>query len=176
MTEISWTAPALRIWAPDLYRLQRLALSADAAKLPTARFLLSELNRAAPYESEQPLTDAVGVNNWVSFRVTDKTARECRLLVFPDDFRNAETHLSILSPLGAALIGLRVGSRMPYVDLDGELRLVTVEAIGVDNFNGRPEIAVAICTALLLAAWLALAVFFRPLWPVRHPSAFDIGI
>lgn len=70
-----------------------------------------------------------------------------------------KTHLSIMSPLGAALSGLRVGSRMPYVDLDGALHLVTVEAIDVDN---SPELAVAICTILLLAAWLAPAGFFRP--------------
>jgi regulator of nucleoside diphosphate kinase len=161
MTKIRWTAPALRIWAPDLHRLHRLALSAHAAGLPAAFFLLSELNRAAPYESEQPPTDAVGVNNWVTFRVSDKSGIECRLLVLPDDFRNSEMHLSILSPLGAALVGLAVGSRMPFVDLDGELRLVTVEAIGADNFPGRKEIEVAICTIFLLAAWLALACFFR---------------
>ena len=161
MTKIRWTAPALRIWATDLHRLHRIALSAHAAGLPAAFFLLSELNRAAPYESEQPPTDAVGVNNWVTFRVSDKSGIECRLLVFPDDFRNSETHLSILSPLGAALVGLGVGSRMPFVDLDGELRLVTVEAIGTDNFTGRKEIEVTICTILLLAAWLALACLFR---------------
>ena len=76
----------------------------------------------------------------------DKNGIESRLLVFPDDFRNFETHLSVLSPLGAALVGLGVGSRMPFVDLDGELRLVTVEAIGADNFTGRKEIEVTICT------------------------------
>jgi regulator of nucleoside diphosphate kinase len=161
MTKIRWTGPALRIWAPDLDRLRRLALSAHAAGLPAAYFLLSELNRAAPYESEHPSTDAVGVNSWVKFRVGDKNGMESRLLVFPDDFRNSETHLSVLSPLGAALVGLGVGSRMPFVDLDGELRLVTVEAIGADNFTGRKEIEVTICTILLLAAWLALACLFR---------------
>ena len=74
MTKIRWTGPALRIWAPDLDRLRRLALSAHAAGLPAACFLLSELNRAAPYESEHPSTDAVGVNSWVKFRVGDKRA------------------------------------------------------------------------------------------------------
>jgi hypothetical protein len=72
-----------------------------------------------------------------------------------------KTHLSIMSPLGPALSGLRVGSRMPYVDLDGALRLVTVDAIDVDTSN-EAKLAVAICTILLLAAWLAPASFFRP--------------
>lgn len=161
MTELNWTPPSLRIWAPNLYRLKRIALSAHAERLPAACFLLSELNRAAPCESARPPTDAVGVNSWVMFRAGDKNAIESRLLVLPDDFRNSETHLSILSPLGAALVGLRIGSRMPYVDLDGELRLAIVEAIGADYFIGRKEIAVAACTILLIAAWSAALFFFH---------------
>lgn len=162
MIELNWTPPALRIWAPDLCRLERIALSAHAEGLPAAFFLLSELNRSVPYELLQPPTDAVGVNSWVMFRVGDKNEIESRLLVLPDDFRNSETHLSILSPLGAALVGLGVGSRMPYVDLDGELRLAIVEAIGTDHSIGTNEIAVAACTILLIAAWFAVFFFFRP--------------
>jgi regulator of nucleoside diphosphate kinase len=130
-------------------------------RLPAARFLPSGLNRAISYESAQPPTDAVGVNSLVMFRVGDKNEIESRLLVLPDDFRNSETHLSILSPLGAALVGLGVGSRMPYVDLDGELRLAIFEAIGADYFTIRKEIAVAACTILLIAAWFAVSFFFR---------------
>jgi regulator of nucleoside diphosphate kinase len=162
MIEFNWTPPALRIWAPDLYRLKRIALSAHTAGLPAACFLLSELNRAVSYESEQPPADAVGVNSWVAFRVGNKNEIESRLLVLPDDFRNSETHLSILWPLGAALVGLSVGSRMPYVDSDGELRLAIVEAIGADYLTGSREIAVAACTILLIVAWFAVVFFFRP--------------
>lgn len=50
---------------------------------------------------------------------------------------------------------------MPYVDLDGELRLAIVEAIGTDYLTGSKEIAVAACTILLIAAWFAV-LFFRP--------------
>lgn len=162
MNVVHWAPPPLKIWMPDLHRLQRLADSAECAGHPVAYFLLSELNRAASYESAGPPTDTVGVNSWVMFRADDKSEIESRRLVLPEDFRNSETHLSILSPLGAALVGLGVGSRMPYVDLDGELHLAIVEAIGADYFIGSKEIAVAACAILLIVVWFSVFFFVRP--------------
>ena len=73
---------------------------------------------------------------------------------------NLEIHLSILSPLGAALVGLAVGSSISYVDLEGEKRLAVVEAVGAEEQMGGKGLEVVLCTVFLLAAWLALAFYF----------------
>jgi regulator of nucleoside diphosphate kinase len=162
MSTTNRSAPDRRIWTHDFHRLEQLARSAHVAGLPVARFLLSELNRAIRYDSDRPPAGVVTLNNWVKFRISgDENRTECRLLVAPEEVLNFEVHLSVLSPLGAALVGLEVGSRISYVDLEGEPRLATVEAIGADNFMGRKGLEVGLCTILLLATWLALAFYFR---------------
>jgi regulator of nucleoside diphosphate kinase len=51
------------------------------------------------------------------------------MLVYPDDYRNADSQLSVLSPVGAALVGLRAGSRMPYFSIEGALHVATAESL-----------------------------------------------
>lgn len=147
-----------RVWAHDSRQLERIARSAHVAGLPVARFLLTELKRANRLESDRPPTDVVTLNNWVMFR-DEENNTERRLLVVPKDFRDFDVHLSILSPLGAALIGMQTGSSVPYVDLEGASRLATVEAVGADNFLKRKGLEVGLCTMALLTAWLALASY-----------------
>ena len=82
--------PPLQIWAPDLHRLQRLADSAENAGHPAAYFLLSELNRANPYDGSEPPAFAVSVNSWVTFSIDDSSTVQRRLLVLPEDCVDAE--------------------------------------------------------------------------------------
>lgn len=155
-------APDRRIWIHDFHRIERIARSGSVAGLPVARLLLSELKRAIRHKSDRPPTEVVTLNNWVTFRVGgNENTKECRLLVSPDDVFDSEVHLSVLSPLGAALVGMEVGSSISYVDLEGEPHLANVEAVGPDNFIGRKGIEVGLCTIVLLAAWLALALYFQ---------------
>lgn len=157
MNVVHWAPPPLHIWVPDLQRLQRLADSAESAGHPAAYFLLSELNRANPYDDSEPPAFAVSVNSWVTFYVDDSNTVQRRLLVLPEDCVDAGTQLSVLSPIGAALVGLPEGSRMPYVDFDGEIKVVTVKTVRANRKSRQREITAAICTALLLIVWIALA-------------------
>lgn len=161
MNVVHWAPPPLQIWAPDLHRLQRLADSAESAGHPAAHFLLSELNRANPYDGGEPPAFAVSVNSWVTFSIDDSKTVQRRLLVLPEDCVDADIHLSVLSPIGAALVGLPQGSRMPFVDFDGELKVVTVKAIRTRRRSKQREIAAAVCTALLLIIWVALVRIYK---------------
>ena len=71
MNVVHWAPPPLQIWAPDLQRLQRLADFSRNAGHPAAYFLLSELNRANPYDGSEPPAFAVSVNSWVTFSIDD---------------------------------------------------------------------------------------------------------
>ena len=161
MNVVHWAPPPLQIWAPDLHRLQRLANSAENAGHPAAYFLLSELNRANPYDGREPPAFAVSINSWVTFSIDNSSTVQRRLLVLPEDCVDANSHLSVLSPIGAALVGLPQGSRMPFVDFDGETKIVTVKTIRARRRSKQREIAAAVCTALLLIIWIALMRIYR---------------
>ena len=161
MNVVRWAPPPLQIWAPDLHRLRRLADSAENAGHPAAYFLLSELHRANPYDGREPPAFAVSVNSWVTFSIDDSSTVKRRLLVLPEDCVDANSHLSVLSPIGAALVGLPQGSRMPYVDFDGEIKVVTVKAVRANRNSRQREIAAAVCTALLLIIWIALVRIYK---------------
>jgi transcription elongation GreA/GreB family factor len=130
--------PAVSIVAPDHVRLKRLALSALDDQHPVAEPLLAELHRATI--CAKPRRDVVALNRTVTYRSDLGWKPECRLLVCPEDYRDPSAHLSVLSPLGVALLGLRVGERFPYRTIDGLFHIAIVEDVDEPYWDG-PEAA-----------------------------------
>lgn len=120
--------PPIRIAANDFYLLKLAAVQAVKDRNPVCHFLVSELERADVVESADPLR-CVRLDHWVTFRADDIMLLESRIPVLPENFRSSHLHVSILSPLGAALIGVPVGSRMPYLGIDGASHVLTVESL-----------------------------------------------
>lgn len=120
--------PPVRLPSRDWECLMQLAFDAKYDRHPVASFLRSEVHRAIITEEDSDDGDVVRLNTWVTYHV-DWDASESRLLVHPDDFVSERVHLSVLSSLGAALLGIRVGDRMPFVDAAGRLHLVTVLSV-----------------------------------------------
>ena len=106
---ISEPIPPVSIASCDLNRLKRLAVEAVSKRHPIGRFLLTEIERATVYEPAFAPERCVRLDDWVTFRADENEPLESRILVLPDNFRNSTLHLSVLSPLGAALIGLHAG-------------------------------------------------------------------
>lgn len=121
--------PPISIASGDLSRLKQVAVEAVNNRHPVGRFLLSELERATVYEPASAPGRCVRLDEWVTFRADDNEPLESRILVLPESFRNNTLHLSILSPLGAALIGLRTGSRIRYAGIDGVPHIAAVESL-----------------------------------------------
>lgn len=136
--------PTVTILAPDFIRLGQLARAAREEQHPVADFLFSEIQRARVVDKGLSEPGAVALNRWVTYSV-DWTAPESRILVHPDDCIVAGRHLSVLSPLGAALIGLKVGDRMPYMSLAGLPHLVSVNSleppVRIVSFRPKTKIA-----------------------------------
>jgi regulator of nucleoside diphosphate kinase len=120
--------PPIRIAANDFHLLRLAAMRAMEDRNPVGGFLVSELERADVIEAADPLR-CVRLDNWVTFRADDGLLLDSRIPVLPENFRSSHLHVSILSPLGAALIGVPVGSRMPYVGVDGVSHVLTVESL-----------------------------------------------
>jgi regulator of nucleoside diphosphate kinase len=121
--------PPIHVTDQDYRRLRSLIRSERGPVRDTAlRALAHELDRACVCPATEIPPDAVTLGTRVIFRADTGAPRECRTLV------NDETHciggtVSTLTPLGTALLGLRAGSTMPYLDSDGRLRTVSVESI-----------------------------------------------
>src|SRR4029079_15156830 len=111
-------------------RLERLASRALRERHPVSAFLLSEIRRAVVWDSGEMHGDVACLNGWVTYRVDGSKHAESKILVCPDDFRSAQINLSVLSPLGAALVGMCVGDRMKFFSLEGCLHFVILESLG----------------------------------------------
>ncbi len=120
--------PPISIAFTDLRRLKQVAVRALQDRHPVGRFLSSELERASACAPEAS-SRCVRLNEWVTFRADEGGSPDSRMLVLPEDFRSSTLHLSVLSPLGAALLGLQAGARMPYVGIDGVPHLAVVESL-----------------------------------------------
>ena len=130
--------PPVSIPEPDCRRLGDVVRQASADRHPVAAFLACELSRASVLPAHEFPPDTVTLDRWVAFRPDRGWRPERRLLVCPQDYQLAELHLSVLSPLGAALIGLRVGSEIAYRSIEGVRHVASVESLGAPP-PSKPE-------------------------------------
>lgn len=109
--------------------LKRLIADAFRRRDRVAPFLSAEVRRAALCEDTALPDDAVALHSEVSFQLDRDPPTPYRLLVYPADFHDAATQINLLTPLGAALLGLRRGDQMPvFLPEDGfhSLRVIGV--------------------------------------------------
>ena len=120
--------PEITITTIDYDRLSNLAESASKDAPDVAAFLLEELGRAniAPRPSEEPM---VRMGSYVYFRDEEKETVQRIRLVYPDQSDSRLGHISILTPVGAALIGLSPGQSIKWRDRRGTLKNLTVLAV-----------------------------------------------
>jgi regulator of nucleoside diphosphate kinase len=121
--------PPISVSAHDYERLRRLA-DASAGKFPrTADFLSRELDRAQIVGPLELLPGSVMMGSEVTFR--DDTAGTTRTvtLVYPEDADIDLNRISVLTPVGAALIGLSVSQSIEWRTHSGEWRSLTVLAV-----------------------------------------------
>lgn len=119
--------PPISIPGHDYTRLRAIAERASLRKDPRADFLLLELQRARVLRGAELPPATVVMNGWVTYRLDWGQPKQTRLLVYPQD-EITEERVSVLSPLGTALLGLESGARMPFFTLQKEFQLVSVES------------------------------------------------
>ena len=118
--------PQIHLLASESDLVASLALRAEDRHPVVAAMLLEEIERAELYEPGTLPEDAVMIGSEVDF-VDDKTHQLRKVkLVLPVDANIAEGRISILTPMGAALYGLRAGNSIDWPDLDGNKRRITI--------------------------------------------------
>ena len=121
--------PPIVVSSLDMERLEHMLDSLPPAQAATRETLLAELARAELVEPQDMPRDVVTMNSRVRF-VTGDAAQEFDMsLAYPKDLDGAPGKLSVLTPVGSALLGLKVGDSIDWTGPGGAHFDVTVREI-----------------------------------------------
>lgn len=101
--------PPILINRLDAERLQRLIDNADNKDRAVAELLEIELARGEVVDPEDMPDNVVSMNSQVQFTNLSRNKQMIRTLVYPHSIGSVEDALSVTAPIGAGLIGLKVG-------------------------------------------------------------------
>ncbi|HEX5747400.1 MAG TPA: nucleoside diphosphate kinase regulator [Archangium sp.] len=114
----------------DLERLQRVIEQYSGGRNATlAEMLDLELARAEVTSSQKVPPDVVTMNSTVVFEDEETGARREVTLCYPWDARSDEGRVSVLAPVGSALIGLSVGQSIDWPMPGGRTRTLRIVAV-----------------------------------------------
>ena len=115
--------PGILLSRPDFDALDRLV--GDLPGSGPAGLLQQELDRAEVCEPAEMPKDVVGLNRWLHY-ADDRHPEVRRVqLVLPHEADIDAGRVSILSHVGAGLIGLKEGESINWPDPSGETRKLT---------------------------------------------------
>ena len=112
----------------DYDHLTRLAAAAQYRLPEIATQLSSELERAVVVAEAAMPDDVVRLGSAITFRTNDGPPRE-GVLVLPVDANISKGLVSILTPVGTALLGLRQGQSISFMALNGHRCRLSVLAV-----------------------------------------------
>ncbi len=122
------SVPQIIVSTTDYERLTDLA-NASLQRLPAvAQELLDEMDRARVVEPAALPADVVRMGSTVTFKADDGQTRTLKL-VYPADESLDEHRISVMTPVGAALIGLAVGQSISWTARDGKHHRLTVTEV-----------------------------------------------
>ena len=107
--------------------LQRLLSVVDHNATPTAEELEAELHRAQVVEQRAVPADVVTMNSELIYEDCATKARRQIKLVYPKDADAAQGRISVLAPIGSALLGLRIGQTIAWRVPNGTKHIRVVE-------------------------------------------------
>lgn len=121
--------PNLIISALDAQRLDKLLEALPDAAFPGKAELEAELLRADVVEPADLPATAVSMNSTVRFRVESTGETFTMTLVYPKDVDGSSDKLSILAPVGSALLGLSEGDSIVWPSPGGGSLTVRIEEV-----------------------------------------------
>jgi regulator of nucleoside diphosphate kinase len=122
-------SPQITIPACDFSRLDLLPGTIAAYRTPAREALARELRRARVVSLQDLPSDTVMMHSTVRYSAEEGGAPRIATLVYPGEDDAAEGKLSVLTPLGCALIGLSSGQSIHYEEADGSTKTLTVLAV-----------------------------------------------
>ncbi|MGB4813207.1 MAG: nucleoside diphosphate kinase regulator [Methylophilaceae bacterium] len=110
----------------DVARLERMLDALNINQFPDKDDLLAELARANIVEPQEIPPDVVTMNSTVTFKVQSSDKEFSLTLVYPNEAGDNAGKISILAPVGSALLGLREGEEISWPKPGGGLLLVRI--------------------------------------------------
>ncbi|HSC66928.1 MAG TPA: nucleoside diphosphate kinase regulator [Cellvibrio sp.] len=108
---------------------QRLLQLIEKNDTPASEALEAEISRADIMQRKNFPADAVSMDSTVTFIDLDSNEEKTISLVYPTEANVDEMKISILSPVGSALIGLRIGGNINWPVPQGKIRRLKVIAV-----------------------------------------------
>lgn len=137
----------------DRRRLQHLLEREVAAATDLQTYLADlqiELQRAPCVTPAEVPDDVITMDSTVSLRDLDSGEDETYTLVYPDQANIAENKLSILAPIGTAILGYRVGDIVRWRVPSGRCRLQVEEVLYQPEREGVLQLERAIVESRVL--------------------------
>lgn len=121
--------PAIHLTVAECDALSELALSAERRHPVSAAMLMAELDRAELYAPGDLPEQTVSMNARIEFVDEGTGTRRTVQLVYPRDADIAAGRVSILTPVGAGLIGMTAGGSIRWPDRDGHDRVLRIVSV-----------------------------------------------
>ena len=118
--------PAIQIRETDAERISNLAIEAEDRLPQVAELLLAEINRAKVVQDSRIPGDVVAMQSIVKFADDASGVERTLQLVYPQAADIEAGRISILSLVGAGLLGLRPGQSISWPDRAGKQRALRI--------------------------------------------------
>lgn len=118
--------PRIHMIDTEADTLADLAIGAQDRQRQVSELLLEEISRAKTHPMDRIPGDVVTMNAQVEFVDEASGATRIVQLVYPRYADIAANRISILTPIGAGLVGLREGQSILWPDREGNERKLTI--------------------------------------------------
>jgi len=121
--------PPIHMIEDEADKLAELAVAVKERLPLVSQLLLEEITRATTYNKTEIPNDVVTMGATVEFVDEVRDVRHVLQLVYPAQADISQGRISILTPVGAGLIGLRPGQSIMWPDQRGEEHRLTVARV-----------------------------------------------
>lgn len=122
-------SPIIHMIEAESKVLNAMASALEKRNPAVADLLYAELERAELHSAEEIPADTVTMNCKVEFVDERSGVSRTVALVYPSDADIAKDRISILTPVGAGLIGMTAGESISWPDRSGTKRLLKIVAV-----------------------------------------------
>ncbi|MGE8217424.1 Regulator of nucleoside diphosphate kinase [compost metagenome] len=129
MSTSSGLPPSIIVSSHDMDRLDAMLESPAVSQTPAAQALAKELNRATVVAPEQMPDGIVMMHSRVECEDELQNEKHVLTLVYPREADVEQGKVSILAPVGTALLGLAVGQTMDWDAPGGRKLRLRVTAV-----------------------------------------------
>jgi regulator of nucleoside diphosphate kinase len=126
LTQMSTKRPAITVTAADHAMLSRIAAGAANTMPELAAELSHELDRARILPEGRTSIDHARIGSQIVYR-DESTKRETTVtLVWPQDANIEKNRISVMTPIGVALIGMAAERSIDWTTRSGDVKRLTV--------------------------------------------------